>query len=107
MNSDKILFKLHAELCKSMGHPIRLETVHHLKEAELSFSEIAELIGVGKSTLSRHLSIMMNNGVLIQRKDGVNVFYKISSPKISKACEMMREILIERLKSNIDIVANV
>ncbi|WP_335965494.1 metalloregulator ArsR/SmtB family transcription factor [Galbibacter sp. PAP.153] len=107
MNSDKILFKLHAELCNSMGHPIRLETVHHLKEAELSFSEIAELIGVGKSTLSRHLSIMMNNGVLIQRKEGVNVYYKISSNKITTACALMREILIERLKSNIDIISNV
>lgn len=44
MNSDKILFKLHAEVCNSMGHPIRLETVFHLKEAELSFSEIVQPI---------------------------------------------------------------
>jgi len=107
MNSDKILFKLHAEMCNSMGHPIRLETVHHLKEQELSFSELAEAIGVGKSTLSRHLSLMVNNGILIQRKEGVNVYYKIASTKITTACALMREILIERLKSNIDIVSNV
>ena len=80
MNSDKILFKLHAEMCNSFAHPIRLETVHHLKNkgSELSFGEIADLIGVGKSTLARHLSIMVTNGILIQRKEGVNVFYKIS-----------------------------
>ncbi len=107
MNSDKILFKLHAEVCNSMGHPIRLETVHHLKKAELSFSEIAELIGVGKSTLARHLSLMVSNGILLQRKEGVNVYYKIASPKITTACALMREVLIERLKSNIDIVNNI
>ncbi len=108
MNSDKILFKLHAEMCNSFAHPIRLETVHHLKNkgSELSFGEIADLIGVGKSTLARHLSIMVTNGILIQRKEGVNVFYKISSDKITTACGLIREVLIERLKSNIDIVNN-
>lgn len=107
MNSDKILFKLHAEVCNSMGHPIRLETVFHLKETELSFSEIADAIGVGKSTLARHLSLMVSNGIIIQRKEGVNVYYKIASPKITEACALMKEVLIERLKSNIDIIANV
>ncbi len=107
MNSDKILFKLHAEVCNAMGHPIRLETVHHLKKAELSFSEIAELIGVGKSTLARHLSLMVSNGILLQRKEGVNVYYKIASQKITTACALMREVLIERLRSNIDIVNNI
>jgi len=107
MNSDKILFKLHAEICNSMGHPIRLETIHHLKEAELSFSEIAELIGVAKSTLTRHLSLMVNNGIIVQRKEKVNVYYKIASTKITAACALMREVLIERLKSNIDIIPNI
>lgn len=109
MNSDKILFKLHAEMCNSFAHPIRLETVHHLKNMnrELSFGEIADLIGVGKSTLARHLSIMVNNGILIQRKEGINVYYRISSDKITTACGLIREVLIERLKSNIDIINNI
>ncbi len=108
MNSDKILFKLHSEMCNSFAHPIRLETVHHLnnKGNELSFGEIADLIGVGKSTLARHLSIMVTNGILIQRKEGINVFYRISSDKIITACGLIREVLIERLKRNIDIVNN-
>ena len=109
MNSDKILFKLHAEMCNSFAHPIRLETVHHIKSkgSELSFGEIADLIGVGKSTLARHLSIMVTNGILIQRKEGVNAYYKISSDKITTACGLIREVLINRLKSNIDIVNSI
>ena len=89
-----------------MGHPIRLETVHHLKEKEMAFGEIAEAIGISKSTLARHLSIMVSNGILIQRKEGVNVYYKITSSKITTACGLMREVLIKRLKSNFDIIAN-
>ena len=109
MNSDKILFKLHAEICNSFAHPIRLETIYHLKkrEGELSFGEIADLIGVGKSTLARHLSIMVSNGIILQRKEGVNVYYKIASEKITTACGLIREVLIDRLKSNIDIIANI
>ncbi len=108
MNSDKILFKLHAEMCNSFAHPIRLETVHHLKTLgrELSFGEIADLIGVSKSTLARHLSIMVTNGILVQRKEGVNVYYRIASGKITTACGLIREVLIDRLKSNIELVNN-
>lgn len=106
MTNDKILFKLHAEVCNSFAHPIRLETVSLLKDKELSFGEIADKIGIGKSTLSRHLSLMVNNGMLVQRKEGVNVYYKIASKKITKACGLIREVLIDRLKSNIDIINN-
>ncbi|NOX17487.1 MAG: winged helix-turn-helix transcriptional regulator [Chlorobi bacterium] len=106
MTNDKILFKLHAEVCNSFAHPIRLETVSLLKDKELSFGEIAEEIGVGKSTLARHLSLMVNNGMLIQRKEGVNVYYKIASKKITKACGLIREVLIERIKSNLDVLNN-
>ena len=96
-------------MCNSFAHPIRLETVFRLKEkgSELSFSEIADLIGVGKSTLARHLAIMVTNGILVQRKEGVNVYYNISSDKITTACGLIKEVLIERLKSNIEIVNNI
>ncbi len=108
MNSDKILFKLHAEVCNAMGHPIRLETVSILKnQKELSFGDIADAIGVNKSTLARHLALMVNNGILLQRKDGVQVFYRIASPKIPKACGLMREVLLERLKNSMDILTTV
>jgi len=65
------------------------------------------LIGISKSTLARHLSIMLTNGILTQRKEGVNVYYNISSDKITTACGLIKEVLIERLKSNIDIVNNI
>lgn len=107
MNTVKILFKLHSEVCNAMGHPIRLETVTLLKEKEMSYGDLAKAIGVNKSTLARHLSLMVHNGILLQRKEGVNVYYKISSPKIPKACGLMREVLLERLKNNIDILTTV
>ncbi len=96
-------------MCNSFAHPIRLETVSHLKAkgSELSFGEIADLIGVGKSTLARHLAIMVTNGILVQRKDGVNVYYRIASEKITKACGLIREVLIDRLKSNIELINNI
>jgi len=104
INSDKIIFKLHAEVCNSLGHPIRLETVFHLKNKELSFGEIATTIGVSKSTLARHLSMMVRNGILYQRKEGVNVYYRITSSKITTACGLMREVLMDRLKSTNEIL---
>ncbi|MBI5540472.1 MAG: hypothetical protein HY951_10475 [Bacteroidia bacterium] len=41
---------------------------------------------------------MVTNGILIQRKAGLIALYKLSTPKVAKACQIMREVLIENLK---------
>lgn len=101
--TDKIIYELHANICKALGHPTRIEIIDTLQNKEMNFGELLEIIGGAKSNLSQHLSSMTSKGILVQRKEGLNNYYKLSSKKVSTACQIMREVLIDNLKKQNEI----
>lgn len=101
---DRTIYTLHSNICKALANPIRIEIIDVLNDKELTFGEIQETTGVMKSNLSQHLSLMVSNGILIQHKEGLNVFFKLSGPKIGIACRLMREVLIENMKRQSDLI---
>lgn len=94
---ERAIFEFQAEVCKTLANPKRLEIIHALKGGEKSVSELVEILEIPKANVSQHLSVMRNKGVLNSRKNGVNVFYSISNPKVVKACILMREVLAEQM----------
>lgn len=105
MNVKKI-YELHAEVCKTMGHPLRIEVIDLLQENELCFSDILEVTGGLKSNLSQHLTIMTKKGILIMRREGKYKYYSLASKKVSRACQLMREVLIDTLEKQMKILEN-
>lgn len=103
---DKTIYNLHANICKALANPIRIEIIDILGDKEMTFGEIQETTGVLKSNLSQHLSLMVANGILSQRKEGLNMYFKLSTEKIATACRIMREVLIENLKKHHDLIKN-
>lgn len=88
---------MHAEVCKTLANPKRLEIIYALKEGELSVGELVKRLGIPKANVSQHLSVLRQRRVVAARREGVNIYYRISSPKIIKACALMREVLMEQL----------
>ncbi|MFQ5353707.1 MAG: ArsR/SmtB family transcription factor [Thermodesulfobacteriota bacterium] len=93
----KEIFKRQAEICKTMSSPVRMEIIYVLKEGEKSVTELVEATGLTKSNISQHLALLKNAEMVRSRRDGVNIFYSIASPKIVEACRLMREVLMEQL----------
>ena len=104
---DKHIYQLHAQVCKALAHGIRIEIIDLLQDKEMGFGEIFEKTGIAKSSLSQHLSVMVENGILNQRKEGLNSYYRVSSDKVSKACQLMREVLIEKLEKSTEILKKI
>lgn len=96
--TDKPVYKLHADTCKALAHPLRIEVVDILQKKELCFTDILNKTGGLKSNLSQHLSIMVSNGLLKVRRDSRCNYFSLTSPKVAKACKLMREVLIDNLK---------
>ncbi|HEY4683448.1 MAG TPA: metalloregulator ArsR/SmtB family transcription factor [Candidatus Acidoferrales bacterium] len=88
----------HAEMCKVFTHPIRLQILDILREQETSVSHLADRLGVAIGNLSQHLNMMKQRRVLVSRKDGNNVYYRLANPKMLKAFDLMREILLEQMQ---------
>lgn len=80
--------------------PKRLEIINLLRDGEKTVNDLAEQTGVLQANISQHLTVLRQNNVVTTRRDGANVYYKIANPKILQACDLMREVLIEKLAEN-------
>ncbi|SRR6266511_824781 len=101
------LFELHAEVCKTLSNPVRLRIINELQDGEMTVGGLAKKLGIRQAHLSQQLSVLRQRGVVTARKDGVNVYYSISNPKIVKACSLIREVLLEQLQKDQSIVAEI
>lgn len=102
MNEQNI-HELQANICKALANPIRIEILEILNQGEISFGEILRILNISKSNLSQHLSVLVSNGLVSQRKEGTNSFFSLSSDKVALACQIMREVLIENLNRKINL----
>lgn len=98
------LYKMHADVCKALGNAIRIEIIDILKDKEFTFGEIAEKTGTTKSNLSQHLTVMVQKGILFHRKEGLYVYYKLSSTKVYEAFHIMREVLKDRIHNQSELI---
>ena len=104
---SKYIYRLHAEVCKALGHPTRIEVVEVLSKSELCFSDILEQVGGLKSTLSQNLSVMVDAGILKVRKESRCNYYSLTSNKVYKACQLMRELLIKNLERQNTVLSKI
>ena len=96
--SMKELYNLHAEVCKVFSNPIRLEILNLLRDKEMSVTELIRISKLSQANVSQHLSIMKSKGIVNSKRNGKNIYYRLSNPKIVKAFDIIREILSERLE---------
>lgn len=96
---DKRIFKLHAEICKTMANPKRIEIINALRDGEKSTGDLVSTLDVSKANVSQHLAVLRQKGIVIDRREGVNVYYRIANPKVIQACDLMREVLLEQLEA--------
>lgn len=73
-------FKSQAQVFKALGHPGRLLIVEELSRGERCVCELAEMVGSEMPTVSRHLSILRNAGIVDDEKRGTQVFYRLMTP---------------------------
>lgn len=92
------LFEAQADVCKTFANPWRLRIVEALGDGELTVSGLVQALGIAKSSVSQHLAVMRERGIVEFRRAGNHVYYRLSSPKVLAACRLMREVLIERLE---------
>jgi len=97
---NKKIYEMHARICKVFTSPKRLEIINLLRDGEKTVNDLAEKTGVLQANVSQHLTVLRQNNVVTTRRDGANVYYKIANPKILQACDLMREVLLEKLAEN-------
>ena len=97
---DSELFKLKAELCKTFADAKRLAIINELRNGERKVGELARTLNIPQAVASRHLALLRSRGVVRPRRKGTNVYYRITDPKIVKACDLIHQVLLNSLVEN-------
>lgn len=76
------MYEIRARIIKAMAHPSRLMIIDALSEGEKCVCELRDLVGSDISTVSKHLALMREAGIVTDRKVGQQVFYSLRVPCI-------------------------
>ena len=75
-------YRRRADVIKALAHPSRLYIVDRLAEHEHCVNELTALIGSDMSTISKHLSVLKNAGIVQDEKRGASIYYSLRIPCI-------------------------
>ncbi len=84
------LFKLQAEICKTMSDYKRLMIIHELREGEMSVGQVVLNLDLPQANVSQHLAILRERGIVTARREGTSVYYSLANPKIGQACDLVQ-----------------
>ncbi|MFC2040220.1 ArsR/SmtB family transcription factor [Chloroflexota bacterium] len=94
------IFRLQAEICKTLADPNRLMILHELKKGEMSVGQLIAKLMLPQSNVSRHLAILRERDVVSTRREATTKYYSLSDPKIAEACNLVQEVLEGRINRN-------
>lgn len=97
---DKMkVYEARARIVKALGHPSRLMMLDILQDGERCVCELTEQVGADQSTVSRHLAVLKNTGLVEDRKEGVMVYYRLRCKCLRGFFNCIETVLRENLKA--------
>lgn len=77
---------------KVLAHPARLKIVCALRDGEFSVQKLEKFVGVAQATLSQHLSLLKDRGIVVSRRDGNFSMYSLADPVYGRLFDLVQEI---------------
>jgi ArsR family transcriptional regulator len=89
---------LHNQICPAVGDPKRMLILYTLFEKSRNVSELAEALKMPQPTISRHLAVLRQSGMVDAERDGAAVIYSIRDTRIISILDTMRQLLRDSLE---------
>ncbi len=94
---QKDVFKIQAQICKALANEKRLEIIHLLGESKRRYAaDLMAEVELTKTNLSQHMRVLREAEIVGIEREGTQIAYTLISPKVSEACEILHDFLIER-----------
>jgi ArsR family transcriptional regulator len=90
------VFKKQARVLKALANESRLKIVDRLSRGECSVSELTELVGSDPSTVSKHLAVLRNHGIVEDCREGNVVYYTLLTPCVMRFFTCATQVMKER-----------
>ncbi len=87
------IYAARARIIKALAHPARLLIVDKLAKNPLCVRDIRALVGSDISTVSKHLALLKNAGIVADEKRGLQVFYRLRCPCVNQFFACAEKVL--------------
>ncbi|MBK8023268.1 MAG: winged helix-turn-helix transcriptional regulator [Chloroflexi bacterium] len=93
---------LHDNICQTLGDPKRIQLLYALSQGPRSVNALTELLEAPQSTVSRHLAVLRQRGLVGTERDGTTVVYSLAVPELVEIIDSMRGILRKMLAQQLE-----
>jgi ArsR family transcriptional regulator len=96
--------QLEANFCAALSDPNRLLILYALNENPLNVTELTNELGMSQPTMSRHLKVLRERGLVQTVRTGTVVTYSLSDPRLIQALDLLRNVMRERLTYQANLI---
>jgi ArsR family transcriptional regulator len=87
------IYALKADFFRALGHPARVRMLQLLREDERSVGALRDALGLDASSTSQHLAALRAQGLVVSRKQGTSVYYRVRDPRTLELLELAKQII--------------
>jgi ArsR family transcriptional regulator len=102
-----LLRKYKANIFQALAHQTRIAIVELLRDGELPAGAIQERLGLEQANLSQHLAILRSRQIVVNRKDGNQVFYSLRNSMLTEVLDIMRRYFQANLAEAIQMLGEI
>ena len=95
------LRRFKADIFQALAHPTRIAIVELLREGEMPAGKLIDRLGLEQANASQHLSVLRSKQIVVNRKEGNQVFYSLRSPLLIEVLDIMRRYFQAQLSENL------
>jgi ArsR family transcriptional regulator len=99
-DKERQLYTAKAAVLKALAHPTRLWMAEQLAQGERCVCEFVDAIGADFSTVSKHLSVLKQNGIVEDEKRGKQVYYRLKVPCVLQFMGCIEAVLESQAKTS-------
>ena len=88
---------LHAQMCQGLADPTRILILYLLAESPRHVTELAEMSGASQPTVSRHLKVLRDRGLVTATREGNTIRYTLRDPRVIQALDLLRAVMADVL----------
>jgi DNA-binding transcriptional ArsR family regulator len=95
---------LHAQVCQGLADPKRILILYALADGPRRVTDLADALGVPQPTVSHHLKILRERGLVVAEQEGTAVYYAVADERVIQALDLLRDVLRTQLALRADLV---
>lgn len=94
----------HAQICQALADPTRILLLYRLSVEPQNVGELATALNVSQPTISRHLKVLRERGMVASTRHGATIEYRLIDNRPIQALDLLRSVLRDNLSRNAELV---